>query len=85
MPPEKQVSDAVTEFSQGLIKPSSSHDYATGKTRFADTVMGYTHLATATIFLHHDTYLVTETSEDDWERVKDFDGLDYRIARAPAR
>lgn len=85
LPPEKQVSNAVAEFRQGLVKPSSSHDYATGKTTFSDTIAGYTNLATATIFLHHDTYLVTRPSVDAWERAEDFDDLDYQVARAPAR
>jgi hypothetical protein len=85
LPPEKRVSDAIAEFAQGFIKPSSSHDYTSGQTSFADTIMGYTHLAAATIFLHHDTYLVTRSSVNDWERSEHFDDLDDHVACTPLR
>jgi hypothetical protein len=85
LPPEKLVSETVAEFAEGLIKPSCSHDYSTGKTTFADTVMGYTHLATATIYLHQDTYFVSCTDASEWDRSTHFDNLDEHIAYALTR
>jgi hypothetical protein len=78
LPPEKQVSGAISDFVDGSIRPSVTHDYSDGVTSFPDTVNGYTMLASATIFLHHDAYLLSHLQEDDWQRSEHFDDLDYR-------
>jgi hypothetical protein len=47
--------------------------------------MGYTHLASATIYLHHDTYFVSSTDANEWDRSTHFDDLDEQIAYALTR
>lgn len=85
LPPDKLVSEAITDFADGRIEPSCSHDFASGKTMFGDTVRGYTHLASATIYLHHDAHLVLSSDTDDWERSTHFDDLDEHIVHARNR
>lgn len=85
LPPDKLVSEAVAEFADGRIEPSCSHDFASGKTTFADTVMGYTHLASATIFLHHDSHLALSSEAIDGERSPHFEDLDENIVHARNR
>lgn len=84
LPFEKQVSDAVSEFRDGTLTASVTHDFGSGQTSFSDTVTGYNLLATATIFLHEDTHLLTHLPDDGWERSERFDDLDYRFGKAPA-